>query len=586
MSWLLMLACAPWIGCGGPNEAEPTQPISDAPEVADPDTNDPDTNDPEAASMPVLSPGPFAAFAVYNSYRTTLVPVDGRAPIEADGLWVPRLTDPRTIARYLTAEASDAGLPTCACASQEGACSAPLSGTVHVAEEITQEWEHDCTCLITEDTAHAEPLEYATRPNGFSLGPCTDTLPPPEPLSLVGGTFYGTDWGSPLNEPCNDGSEAPNLYDLWGYEVPLAGPVPTITVRGELRCSRNETYLDPLTQRYPSCAGELDEEDRWDDPCDERQIDFAYPVLGRGRLCRAGAGVSGDGRAWYCARCAPLTPDICPSELDPCGSRAPFGDLVPEDQLYWVATDGSFALTRTAVVARDGTQHPFSLPDHVIGVLFVADGSPLAAAMAYTPTVVARGDEPWDRSCTDHNDCDVHGECGARCEHGSCGEPPDGTCDETFPCEASFRCDDGVCVECSLDTDCRSRGVSEYICVEGACIRGECEDDRDCDDGDACRAGRCVAAQPCDRSLDASAHGNRCATEMRAERWSQAQHACRCALDADPSPPVRGAIEYNLGRIAEGQNDRRLARTHYQRSLASRPNNEAVRARLDALSSR
>lgn len=97
-------------------------------------------------------------------------------------------------------------------------------------------------------------------------------------------------------------------------------------------------------------------------------------------------------------------------------------------------------------------------------------------------------------------------------------------------------------------------------------------------------------------------HGtnDECARALAEGRLPDARRHCETALRnavavrSDPeSPPrptevrrmraLRGAIHYNLGRLAEAEGDRETARRHYEQSLRERPNDATTQARLEAL---
>jgi hypothetical protein len=75
----------------------------------------------------------------------------------------------------------------------------------------------------------------------------------------------------------------------------------------------------------------------------------------------------------------------------------------------------------------------------------------------------------------------------------------------------------------------------------------------------------------------------RCAAFYREGRFVRARDMCEQGLAAHPRGTVRGALYYDLGRIAEAQGRIEEARDAYRRSLEARPGNAAVQGRLDAL---
>lgn len=87
--------------------------------------------------------------------------------------------------------------------------------------------------------------------------------------------------------------------------------------------------------------------------------------------------------------------------------------------------------------------------------------------------------------------------------------------------------------------------------------------------------------EPAERT--ASAWGEDCYAHLRVGLWGIAEASCLRGLAAAPEPGTRGAILYNLGRIAEAQGARAQALEHYRRSLAARPGNATVKQRLAKL---
>jgi hypothetical protein len=77
--------------------------------------------------------------------------------------------------------------------------------------------------------------------------------------------------------------------------------------------------------------------------------------------------------------------------------------------------------------------------------------------------------------------------------------------------------------------------------------------------------------------------GNRCFAHVREGRAADARAACEAGLAIATDPSVVGALLYSLGRARELEGDVGAAIDAYERSLAVRPDNGAVRARLDAL---
>jgi tetratricopeptide (TPR) repeat protein len=81
----------------------------------------------------------------------------------------------------------------------------------------------------------------------------------------------------------------------------------------------------------------------------------------------------------------------------------------------------------------------------------------------------------------------------------------------------------------------------------------------------------------------AKAWGNRCFAHFKAGRLAAAEAACYDGLAAGGSEPTRGALTYNLGRIAEARGDQSRALAYYYRSDGLRPGNAAVTERIATL---
>lgn len=70
------------------------------------------------------------------------------------------------------------------------------------------------------------------------------------------------------------------------------------------------------------------------------------------------------------------------------------------------------------------------------------------------------------------------------------------------------------------------------------------------------------------------------------EHWNRALQATRQALAVSKKDTQKGALWYNLGRIAEDQGNLELALDAYRESLAHRPGNATVQKQLEALVAR
>lgn len=81
----------------------------------------------------------------------------------------------------------------------------------------------------------------------------------------------------------------------------------------------------------------------------------------------------------------------------------------------------------------------------------------------------------------------------------------------------------------------------------------------------------------------AHAWGEDCYSSLRAEQWNWAEKSCLRGLAVATEAGTKGALLYNLGRIAEAQHAIPQAMEHYRDSLAARPGNATVKQRLAKL---
>lgn len=573
------------LGCS----SEPTPPAPPPPPPHEVPPEAPADPDEEAAPVAPAAP-PMAAFLVYGPESTTLVPLDpAGAPRTAPGHFVASVEAPREVVhRVVPASGPAIGIPACACGTIEGAClGSAVQRTIHVGDRVRVD-DSGCPCWSTpESTAWPRRPRYPVDQNGESMGPCDEVRGPDPVVSVVGGRLYTAAWGSSIDDPCARDAESLNVYDAWGEELPLVGgamaPLPS---EGPRRCEGGEER----PRGGPVCAPRRrdDGDEETGDPCDPYRIDFAYGALEDGRFCRIERGADPMGENVTCETCVEVSPARCPSALDPCGDPAPFRDAFARGASWWVATDGRAALV---VAAREARLLVASAPPRtlalerraIVGVLFHPDAGGILAAMTHDGSIA---DASPPRACRDDGacrdgrvctngachprcsrdaDCDRSGQCGARCRDSRCGPVPDGRCGDDAPCVGGFVCANGACVDPEAEAD------------EGA----ECPHDRACASYEACESGRC-ALLVCDPGQEPRAAAEACSRARRAGD-ALAVRSCRCALQAAVDDRVRGAIEYELGRIEEDAGDAAAAQDHYERSLVLRPN-DVVRARLDGLS--
>lgn len=228
---------------------------------------------------------------------------------------------------------------------------------------------------------------------------------------------------------------------------------------------------------------------------------------------------------------------------------------------------GSVSRGRFEVLRRGlaGVYRTGAAPEgSLLGARFHADIRPLLRALAAVRRLPARSTF---RRVT-----------GARCGEGS-------------SCQAPLTCQLGTCLpRCQSQADCQAAGLCEAVCQRGACIREDCGSGGPCAADTWCEAGRCVVPEPELASEDEGysdtrwgrGWGERCFRHLRAGRLAAAEAACERGR-VIAGPRVRGAILYNLGRIAEQRGRRAEAVRYYERSLAARPINRTVQQRLRAL---
>ncbi|MEZ4454122.1 MAG: tetratricopeptide repeat protein [Nannocystaceae bacterium] len=255
--------------------------------------------------------------------------------------------------------------------------------------------------------------------------------------------------------------------------------------------------------------------------CGEYSAEAELWFLGRGRLHRIEDNIFfAGGTRWV--RSVAATPERCPSPADPCGDPRRFRALAGEDD-FWVEGAGRHALIvdgDAVSIARAGAAEAERRGDApegaILGVRVHRDPGPLVRAM----TGVDRRPRP-------------------RGEEARAVGPGSGACDPSRPCPGDSRCEDG---RCRVD----------------------------------------VALAPDDSALldgGSRALGDRCVVHLREGRLGAATAACEAALSRATTERSRGALLFNLGRIAETLGDREEAAARYRRSLEARPN-EVVEAAL------
>jgi len=268
-------------------------------------------------------------------------------------------------------------------------------------------------------------------------------------------------------------------------------------------------------------------------------------------------GANGGGPFWGAE--VPLRPRNCPSPNDPCGDPASFEPVLGSiaGSRYWIATDASAALVLaldasylhlTIRVFRRGETSPsreltvpLTLSD-VVSVRSHADAAPLARVI-------------------DHGVAMLHAEQACSPAAASAPAPTTAPPPATEPTTAEP-------ATVQLTTAAPTCAPGERRAVEGPCER--------------------IALDAADEGFvdtrGGSGWGERCTLHLRAGALDAAEAACARGLEIAERPSTRGALFYNLGRIAEGRGDRAAARGAYESSLAARPGNAPTERALEALS--
>ncbi len=392
----------------------------------------------------------------------------------------------------------------------------------------------------SEDEGDDESADESDDDGSDDEGECEEVAA--SPVALVGGRLYVT---LDYHTVCDL-----NVYSLGLATLALDRDAAPAASWPEARTDCDATEHP----EWPDLRGALDAECtrtarghfRGDCALCERAPTSVVPSLWNGALHFDGVNDDGgaNGGSPHFRAAVPARAGNCPSSADPCGDPAAFAsvlDALQGGDRYWVATDGSSALvvTTTTPGAR-ATLRLFHAgvadatrvidlpiwPDEVISVRFHPDVTPLARA-------IDQGLAPLraPSSCA---------------PDGMASAPP-------------------------------SASTTPSV-LAAPCPLGERRSGRDCVP---------VPVSAEDASLEdthgGSDWGNRCAVHLRAGELDAAEGSCARGLAMAERPATRGAILYNLGRIAEARGDHDTARRAYRASLEARPGNAATQAALDAL---
>ena len=591
LAWAIFVIAA---GCGGEDDS----PATPAPA-------------PSPAARAEVAPTPSPAFVLYASGQTVLLPLDGSTPVVGSGLWVYDDREEAVLVhRGAIGEAALAALPTCACPDQDRGCGEGPEATRHFDAETyaraADESPLECACRQDSsiESTTREAVERAALANRWPDDP---PLPPLEDddddeyeeeydedcqgddeselVSIFGGVAFALGWS--WNGACNG---ALSIYDAYSEDSALIEDPPALPEGMELVAIGCDEDLSPgmvneLFTAGPDdglCPPASDDDDENDDDgcssCNEYSAETGEVLyLARGFVYAVEDNMFHAGAMRWIAR-GPARPSTCPSSADPCGdpSAFPFLASLPVSSDFWVASDGAAALVgddEGFVIHRRGVEAPSGslasdMAGDVVGVRYHADATALREVMSRrrSPAVQVQA-----------------------------LPTPGARCSSTDECEGGQRCEDGACwAPCQSNADCESRGVCAGRCSEGACLPpGRCATDEHCLDDDVCDEGRCgLPSRLAETDRDfvdpqqGRGWGNRCWTHFEAGRLSHARAACERGLRASPTPATRGALLYNLGRIAEARGRTSDARARYRGSLEVRPGNTTVQARLDSLGAR
>ncbi len=516
MKGALLLCLGLLLGCSNPPPtpsgatSTPSATPSDAPATVEP--SEPAVRPPpEVTTLPT---GP-AAFVLYTLEQTVVIPLDGREPVRAEGLWLQDdRTSPAALSHSLILSPSRIermGIGPCPCGNLDGGCTPDNVSTTRFHPNtgtVTPESDAQCRCVHPKPSWGIFPPDPADV-DGEVYEPCLGGNAT-SPVSLVGGRLYwlGYEW----NGACYG---ALSLYDAYEFVDPLAAPAGSVDL--ERARPYGCTYeLDDMPDQEPPwpLPDSLCRPGRGDDcSCmDDDYFESQVFTVRRGWVWRVQDEVSHAGGSRRIAR-ARARPDRCPGLNDPCGDPEPFG---PRPKGYrrefWVMTDGTARLSATRYdyqLSRQDAAYPpvrFELPGvhastDVIGIRQHTDVGPLLAVMRrHASRGAATATPPDEATCT----------------------PP-----VLRPTDATF-----------VDT----------------------------------RGGR--------------GWGDRCFIHIQLRNWNAAEATCLRGLEVATEDETRGALLYNLGRVAEGRGLVGHAMEQYRRSLVVRPNNAAVRKRLATLERR
>ena len=402
---------------------------------------------------PRQPPAKVPAFVLIGVDSTRIVPALAELPeVERRGIWV-QLPGPRIggvfTARFEVGPSSGAQIPICPAGERDDFCyvgpdTETLTGFMRVDARGRETWSASprhyggCECLVVEGlSTDDEPPPVKVDPEDLAMSPydeaeyrerCLDLDEDYAPTAVVGANLYRTGVWS------NGGCTGVDVVDAVGDAIALVpGERPLQSEERDTppQCRATEAVQPDAALSEPQCT-------LGDETCET----FCYHddeaeafCVRRGQLVHVTASASAGAGACTCVSPRPLTPDACPSPVEPCGDPSAFAGITDAEQ-FWVASDGSFALAGGGgtldLRSRQGTVRTVKKVGALLGVHFVEDATPLMSLSWPTPEVVRpRWPEPspsdagfsgkgndWANRCFSHLMSGRHDEAESACWSG------------------------------------------------------------------------------------------------------------------------------------------------------------------------
>lgn len=398
---------------------------------------------------PSVTSSPLPAFIVIRRETTEIIAVDpDRGSFERRGMWTMQTTNlgPEIGGLFiaeletdLDAEGIDAVMPVCPSAAVTGGCwtrdYADAYGQVAIDPRGTLRMGvapadfGACECFIVDHLSTDEVLDNdAPEPTE----PCMDDeIVAPPPVSIVGANLYRLDlWD---NMACSGVHVVDLMVDVIAL-IPGANPIPLPEGSGDAPyCDTefDEPTIDWLADYDSHCRLEGEGCER----CyHDAEIDMF--AIRRGNLFYVTGSASAAGGQCTCASPRELSPDRCPSPLDPCGDPSGF-EGVARAPYFWIETQGRWALAGDddgLVLRSKDRVLDDGIPGgaDVLGVHFVEDARPLVTLEWKAPETIGldvpkldsedRGfhgaAKAWGDRCFAHLEAERLDEAEAGCMHG------------------------------------------------------------------------------------------------------------------------------------------------------------------------